>query len=85
MNPKPHSLPSVADFISELTSGGTRIQDEVQGLSVTEMTLDLPIELSVEQSGDRLELRSGPPTQRTATSILPVFHRLKVRISQDPV
>ena len=74
----------MADFINDLTEGGTYLENEFQSLSVTEMTLDLPIELSVRHSDEGLELRSGPPTQRTATSILPVFHRLRVRITQTP-
>jgi hypothetical protein len=52
--------------------------------AVVSLALDLPIELSVERDGDgALVVLGSPPSQRVATSFLPVFHRMSVRIERE--
>jgi hypothetical protein len=50
-------------------------------MSVERVTLDLPVEIEVAigEAGD-VRLGSAPPTQRLATTIMPVMHRLRMRI-----
>jgi len=51
------------------------------GMTVHEVALDLPLELDVDTLGDgSLRLGASPPTQIVETSVMPVFHRLVVRI-----
>jgi hypothetical protein len=48
------------------------------------LALDLPVELSVERDADGgLVVLASPPSQRVATSFLPVFHHLRVRIERE--
>jgi hypothetical protein len=58
---------------------------EITGrLPVTRLALDLPVELAVEHPADgRVRVLASPPTQRVATSFLPVFHRFSVRIERE--
>lgn len=54
--------------------------------AVRSLALDLPIELSVERdAAGRLAVLASPPTQRVATSVLPVFHRMRLRIEREEV
>ena len=48
------------------------------------LAIDLPVELHVrtDEIGG-LRLVAGPPTQRTETSILPVWHRLRFRVTEE--
>lgn len=53
-------------------------------LHVTELGIDLPVELDVTRDADgSLRVRACPPTQRVATTFLPVFHRMTVRITGE--
>jgi len=66
----------------------TRVDDEaVLGHpAVTSLALDLPVELSVRPGTDgRLTVLASPPTQRIATTVLPVFHRMRLRIEREEV
>ncbi len=49
-----------------------------------EATVDTPIELdaSVDEQG-RVVLASAPPTQHVETTWMPVFHRLRLRVTAD--
>jgi hypothetical protein len=60
-------------------------QDEFTGRPpVTSMALDLPVELAVEHAADgSVRVLASPPTQRVATTFLPVFHRFAVRIERE--
>ncbi len=55
------------------------------GLTIEELRLDLPIELDVlvDENG-QVELQSAPPTQQIETSVMPVLHRLMVRMVHGP-
>jgi len=48
---------------------------------VERVTLDLPVELDVAvDAAGEVHLGSAPPTQHLATTIMPVLHRLRMRI-----
>ena len=52
--------------------------------SVRALQLDLPVELEVAHDADgRLTVLASPPAQRVATTFLPVFHRMAVRIERE--
>lgn len=63
--------------------GGDLLGDlPVQGLEIESVLLDMPMELVVvgEQGIDRL--LAAPPTQHLTTAVMPVFHRLRVRMER---
>ena len=60
---------------------------ELEGaLPVRALALELPVELAVERDASgALAVLASPPSQRVATSVLPVFHRMAVRIEREEV
>ena len=50
-------------------------------LRVEEVRLDLPVEVDVGVAEDgRARVGAAPPTQRLRTSVMPVFHRMRVTV-----
>ena len=75
--------------VSELVAGlvvddGEAIDEDV-GLAVTleKIATDFPIELRIEHGETGLRIVTAPPTQHVETSILPVWHQLRVTIVRD--
>ena len=63
-----------------------RQEDDRLGMTLTveSMAFDLPFELEMRvDSRGRCELHAAPPTQELETSVMPVFHRLTVRMVRD--
>lgn len=52
-----------------------------QRVSMTAIDVELPLELDVSRDGDALLIGSTPPLYLIRTSVLPSFHRLRVRAS----
>ncbi|MEO1209368.1 MAG: hypothetical protein AAFX78_07480 [Cyanobacteria bacterium J06638_20] len=79
-------LMPVADLIHTLTDyEKQRVDpDTGQGLTVEEIKVNMPVELriSVDDAG-QVTLRGAAPTQRTATTVLPVFHQMQLCIVED--
>lgn len=79
-------LLSFADLIHTLTDyEKQRVNPETgQVLTVEQIKVDMPIELRVEvdESG-QVTLKGAAPTQRTETTVLPVFHQMQLRIVED--
>ncbi len=74
------ALVPLSSLIEGLTAGG-QMKNEEFGLSmsVEQVKLDLPIELEIVTNEDGPVIIGGaPPTQHIETSILPVFHRIKL-------
>lgn len=86
--------PSAADdillpfthFIQEMADYGEQLADPQTGLTMTvdEVKLKLPVEIriSVGDSG-QVTLKGSPPTQRTETTFMPVFHQLSLRVTRE--
>ena len=79
-------LMPLADLIHTLTDyEKQRINPETgQVLTVEQIKVDMPIELrvSVDDAG-QVTLKGAAPTQRTETTVLPVFHQMQLRIVED--
>ncbi len=72
-------LSEVADIEEQLSS-----LPEAEALRIEQIRLDLPLEIRVQIDADGgLQVLGSPPTQRTETTILPVFHRLTLRVERD--
>jgi len=83
-------LPRFSDFIIGLVepamqnAASADIAGERQQLTVSRLSVDLPFELDlVTQADNSVTLNAAPPTQRTETSVMPVFHQVRVTISCD--
>ena len=79
-------LMPLADLIHVLTDyEKQRINPETgQVLTVEQIKVDMPIELrvSVDDAG-QVTLKGAAPTQRTETTVLPIFHQMQLRIVED--
>ena len=75
----------IGDLVAEFCEAA-RVEDpDLDGqMYVRALRLDLPVELAVEHDESGFpRLLASPPTQRVATSFLPVFHRLTLRIELE--
>ena len=70
-------LPGLSELIEMLVEPALATEGD---LSVEEMTVDLPVELQLTEDAGRLGLFGSAPTQQIATSVLPVWHRVRLRI-----
>lgn len=78
-------LPALADFLGELASAAS-VEPETAGeemLAVSEIKVDLPIELNLIQDNGAWQLDAAPPTQLVETSVMPVLHRVRMTVSLD--
>lgn len=74
--PFSNTLQQLADLTDRLEDAETG-----QALEIEQVTVKLPIELNVSITDeDTLTLFSSPPTQTVETTVLPVFHRMKLTI-----
>ncbi|MFG6107474.1 hypothetical protein U2F10_34915 [Leptothoe sp. EHU-05/26/07-4] len=69
-------IPTLADYEKQRVD-----PDTGQVLTVEEIKLDMPVELRVivDEAG-QVTLKGAPPTQRTATTVLPMFHQMQMHI-----
>lgn len=70
----------LATLVSAWMAGVPDATAEFDGaLEVSELVIDIPMELQLLDIGDGLQLHASPPTQKIETTIMPVWHRLSVR------
>lgn len=56
-----------------------------RALVLDELSVDLPFEMTVEAGPDgALRIGTSPPTQLVETSVMPVWHRVRLRIAAEP-
>lgn len=75
-----------ARLIHDLTNFEVQVADpqHSQVMTIEQVRVELPIELAVGVDEDgHVQLKGGPPTQRTETTFLPVFHRMGLRLVKD--
>jgi hypothetical protein len=75
----------LGDFVSWFCDTARVDDQEIDGqMDVRALQLELPVELSVgHDEAGRLAVYASPPTQRVATTFLPVFHRMALRIERE--
>lgn len=60
-------------------------ENQAAGLVAERLVVDMPLELYVrQQPGGSLRIETSAPTQRIRTSVLPVFHRMRVVMQAEP-
>ncbi|HEY0997799.1 MAG TPA: hypothetical protein VGD77_17550 [Gemmatimonadaceae bacterium] len=70
--------------IAEATSGAAD-SGTGRALSIAQLALETPVELelTVDEAGRVTALGGSTPTQWTATTVLPVFHTMRLRIGRE--
>jgi hypothetical protein len=79
-------LMPVSQLMEELTAYEKQIVDPKTGyaLILEQITVDTAIELKVIVNSDgTVELKSAPPTQLFQTTIMPVFHHMRLRVVRE--
>ena len=80
--PDEFRLPLLSDFVTAMVDID-RVGDVVSEMHVDELTFDLPVELDPWYEGEAVSaLGASPPTQIVATTVMPVFHRLRVTLGE---
>ncbi len=75
-----------ADLVEKLVDYDKQIVDPVTGfvMTIEQVIVDLPVEVRVEVNEDgTVQVKGSPPTQIFETSIMPVFHRMKLRVARE--
>lgn len=76
------ALPLLRDVVVAMVDID-RVQDATQDMHIDELTFDLPVELEpTVAEGLVTTLGASPPTQIIATTVMPVFHRLRVTLAE---
>ncbi|MCU0567013.1 MAG: hypothetical protein MUF49_10495 [Oculatellaceae cyanobacterium Prado106] len=73
-------------LIWELVDTEMAIADPTSGMAqiIEQVDIDMPVEIYIEVDDQgQVHLTGSPPTQRTETTFLPIFHQMKLRISRD--
>ena len=80
-------LPSLAEFVGELAGAASVEADvdvaEQEAVYVSEIKVDLPFELNLLEELGAWQLDAAPPTQKIETTVMPVWHRLRVTVAVD--
>lgn len=78
-------LPLLRDVVVAMVDVD-RVGDDLMEFHVEELTFDLPVELDPWYEGDVVSsLGASPPTQIVATTVMPVFHRLRVTLAEEGI
>ena len=74
-------------FVDAMATASTALipgSEHVQTLWVERLELMLPFEMDVLVEDDgKVRLAGGPPTQYTETSVMPVFHSIRMSVVGD--
>ena len=73
-------LPPLGNFLANLLA----LEPEDGNIRMTAITVSMPVEFDILAGGGQvLALGASPPTQAIETSVLPVFHQLRVTLVAD--
>lgn len=78
-------LPSLADFLTVLAEAAT-IDPEASGydmMLVSELKVELPIELNLVQEQGAWQFDAAPPMQKIETTVMPIWHQMRLKVSVD--
>ncbi|WP_414573171.1 hypothetical protein [Nostoc sp. CCY 9925] len=75
-----------SQLVEELTNYEKQQVDRNTGfaMTITQLTVDMPIELKVTVNHDgKVNLKGSPPTQLVKTTIMPVFHQMRLTVVRE--
>ena len=79
LRPDDLALPRLSDFVLELAGVGNASARDAA--IVTELALDLPVEVDVwREPGGEVHVGASTPTQIVETTVMPVLHRLVLSV-----
>jgi hypothetical protein len=64
-----------------VTSFGLSLDGVDSGMQIDSLLLEMPVELVVESHPAGWRLLTAPPTQHLTTSLMPVFHQIRLRLA----
>jgi hypothetical protein len=73
----------VSQLVGKLTDYPKFIADRQTGLAMTieQLTVNIPIELKVIVNPDgTVNIKGSPPTQLVQTTVMPVFHHMRLKV-----
>lgn len=73
-------LPSLSELVELLSEP---ILEAEEGLSVERLSIETPFEMQLIDGPGGVDLQASAPTQRTETTVLPVWHTLAVTVEVD--
>jgi hypothetical protein len=75
------TLPTLSEFVRTLVVQESRSVPGVGAMAVERLDLDLPVEFDVTAlAGTVARVGVGPPTQWVETTVMPVFHRMRLTV-----
>jgi hypothetical protein len=77
-------LPNLMELVLGLVDGAMPDGEEdemTQRFILERITCDMPVELHV-RTGETLHVVASPPTQKFETSVLPVWHRMRITVAE---
>lgn len=76
-------LPGLSEFLAELAGAVVVDADSraEETMWVSEIKIDLPIELNLLEELGAWQLDAAPPTQKVETTVMPVWHRVRLRVT----
>lgn len=75
-----------AEMVQQLVDYGEPLEDPLadQAMMIEKVKVEMPVEIKVlVDDAGQASLKSNAPTQSTETTIMPVFHWLKLTIELD--
>jgi hypothetical protein len=72
-------LPALGDLVGALFEDVVAVDASDDGAHVEALVVELPIEIDP----DLTQVRCSPPTTYTETTVMPVFHRLTLRLERS--
>ncbi|NEQ76485.1 MAG: hypothetical protein F6K23_27695 [Okeania sp. SIO2C9] len=72
-----------ADMVQQLVDYGEPLEDPFsnQAMIIEKVKVEMPVEIKVLVEDDgKTTLKSNAPTQSTETTIMPVFHQMKITV-----
>ena len=75
-----------AEMLQQLVDYGEPLEDPLsdRAMMIEKVKVEMPVEFQVLVEDDETTtLKSNAPTQSTETTIMPVFHRMKLTVELD--
>jgi hypothetical protein len=80
-------LPALAEMVGALFEDIVALDADGEGARVESLRVELPVEVDIALAeggeGGVAAVRVSPPTSYTETSVMPVLHRLLLRLERD--
>ena len=75
---------ALVDALGALDLDEPEIEQAAEAIRIDRITVDFPIELEVTVAGNTVaRVGASPPTQRTETTVMPVFHQLRMTLERE--